>query len=469
MFRPTIYALSTKPGRAAIGVIRVSGPHSSYIYNQLTVTKKQPLPQKTSVRKLYEPGTKSLLDEALTVFFKAPKTYTGEDLLELHVHGGTAIVQSVLESIKKLHSPEKGIEIRHAENGEFSHRAFLNGRFDLTEIEGIREMIDAETETQRKAALASLTGDTKKTVTSWRTEIVNNVALLTTVVDFGEEHDLEETRHLFEQVDHNIDALKSRIQDYLHRVKQSDVLLQGIKVSLLGPVNAGKSSLLNYLANRETAIVSDIAGTTRDVIDVPLDINGYKVVVGDTAGIRSLKDADSIEVEGIRRAKKRALAGDIVLAVVPVNEPIEDSLVENIQLLKDAKQEIVVVLNKSDLTDKVSIPSFSEQLGLPQEAFHVVSCKTGNGMKELQKTLTNRFKEATTSEPVILTGRTQDLLENDVLFGLEEFKRWKEEDDIILALESLRISAEGIGKITGDAVGVEEILGVVFSSFCIGK
>lgn len=469
MFRPTIYALSTKPGRAAIGVIRVLGPHSLYIYNQLTSTQKLPMPQKTSVRKLFEPGTKLLLDEALTVFFKAPKTYTGEDLLELHVHGGTAIVQSVIDSIKKLHSPEKGIEIRHAENGEFSQRAFLNGRFDLTEIEGIREMIDAETETQRKAALASLTGDTKRVVTEWRTEIVNNVALLTTVVDFGEEHDLEETKHLFDQVDQNIDTLKAKIQNYLARVKSSDVLLKGIKVSLLGPVNAGKLSLLNYLANRETAIVSDVAGTTRDVIEVPLDINGYKVVVGDTAGIRSLKDADTIEIEGIRRAKQRALVGDMVLAVLPVNEPVIQSMIENIEILKEADREIVVVLNKTDLVSEVDVSQFSSVFGLPKEAFHMVSCKSGQGMKELQHALTSKFKLVTTSDPVTLSGRTQDLLENDVLNGLEEFKRWKEEEDIILALESLRISAEGIGKITGDAVGVEEILGVVFLSFCIGK
>ena len=450
-------------------MIRVLGSHSLYIYNQLTATKKQPLPQKTSVRKLFKPGTKLLLDEALTLFFKAPKTYTGEDLLELHVHGGTAIVDSVVDAIKKLHDPEKGIDIRHAENGEFSQRAFLNGRFDLTEIEGIREMIDAETETQRRAALASLTGDTKKTVTEWRTDIVNNVALLTTVVDFGEEHDLEETNQLFDQVDANIDTLKAKIQEYLARVKLSEVLLKGIKVSLLGPTNAGKLSLLNYLANRETAIVSDIAGTTRDVIDVPLDINGYKVVVGDTAGIRSLKDADTIEAEGIKRAKQRALAGDLVLAVVPVNEPVTESLVENIQILKDADRQIVVVLNKADLTESVDVEQFSEVLGLPKENFYIVSCKTGQGMKELQETLTEQFKSVTTSEPVTLSGRTQDLLENDVLYGLEEFKKWKQEEDVILALESLRISAEGIGKITGDAVGVEEILGVVFLSFCIGK
>lgn len=469
MLRPTIYALSTKPGRAAIGVIRVLGPHSQYIYQQLTATKRAPLPQKTSVRRLFEPNSKRLLDEALTVFFKAPKTYTGEDLLELHVHGGTAIIASVIDAIKKLHSPEKGIEIRHADQGEFSQRAFLNGRFDLTEIEGIREMIDAETETQRRAAVASLAGDTKRIMANWRNEIVNNVALLTTLVDFGEEHDLEETHQLLDQVDENISKLQQEIQDYLARVKRSDVLLKGIKVSLLGPTNAGKLSLLNYLANRETAIVSDIHGTTRDVIDVPLDINGYKVVIGDTAGIRALEDADQIEVEGIKRAKQRALAGDLVLAVLPVNEPVAPSLIENIEILKDAKRDIVVVLNKADLADSVDVAGFSKKLGLPESDFFVASCKTGHGMKELQSALTSRFTSVTTSDPVTLSPRVQDILEHDVLHGFEEFKTWKEQEDAVLAMESLRISAEGIGKITGDAIGVEEILGVVFLSFCIGK
>uniref|UniRef100_A0A0L0P4A0 TrmE-type G domain-containing protein n=1 Tax=Candidozyma auris TaxID=498019 RepID=A0A0L0P4A0_CANAR len=469
MFRPTIYALSTRPGRAAIGVIRVSGPHSKYIYHKLTATKKEPLPQKTSVRKLYEPNTKLLLDEALTVFFKAPKTYTGEDLLELHVHGGNAIVKSVVDAIKKLHNPENGIEIRHAEQGEFSQRAFMNGRFDLTEIEGIREMIDADTETQRLAALASLSGDTKRTFGEWRTDIVKNVALLTTIVDFGEEHDLEETNQLFDQVDQNIDKLKDKITSYLNRVKQSEVLLKGIRVSLLGPVNAGKLSLLNYLTNRETAIVSDIAGTTRDVLDVPLDINGYKVIVGDTAGIRSLKDADPIEVEGIRRAKQRALGSDLVLAVIPVDMPVSEALIENVRLLSNSGRPIIAVLNKTDLVESVDAEGYATQLGLPMENIHVVSCKTGQGIQCLRESLTDRFRTISSSEPIILSSRAQDLVENDVLFGLDEFKKWKQEGDVVLALESLRIAADGIGKVTGDTVGVEEILGVVFLSFCIGK
>lgn len=474
LHQPTVYALSTRPGRAAIAVVRVLGSQAKFVYQQLTGSRTTPTSRKTSVRRLFL--DKGMLDEALTVFFQAPKTYTGEDLLELHVHGGTAIVSSVLKAIQKLHDPENGVNIRYAEHGEFSKRAFMNGRFDLTEIEGIREMIDAETETQRLAALASLTGESKRVFAEWRHQLVQNVALLTTVIDFGEEHNLEETEQLFGDVERNIDALLLEIESYLRKVRGSEVLLRGIKLSLLGPPNAGKSSMLNYLANSETAIVSEIAGTTRDVIDVPLDIGGYKVIVGDTAGIRPVETADAIEIEGMKRAKQRALVGDMVLAVVPVDQPLSSDIKEHLQLLKDANREISVVVNKLDLLKGKDSASFvqglSDELAISQDNIFVVSCINGEGMDHLQKSLTTQFKRLSMSEnsdPVVISARAQDLLENDVLYGLKQFKIWKENDDVLLAAECLRQSVDGIGKITGDAVGLDEILDVVFSSFCIGK
>jgi tRNA modification GTPase len=422
------------------------------------------------------------------IYFKSPKSYTGEDLLELHLHGGTAIIQSVLKAIKELHDPSSDIQIRYAENGEFSRRAFINGRFDLTEIEGIREMIDAETETQRIAALSSLTGNTKNLFQTWRDEIINNVALLTTVIDFGEEHDVEEVAELFDKVDGNINKLQQQIEQYLIKVRRSEILVKGVKLILLGPPNAGKSSLLNYLANKDAAIVSDIAGTTRDVIDVPLDISGYKVVVGDTAGIRGTDMADSIEREGIRRAKDKSLTGDLVIAVLPVNSTQGyDELFGHISFLQKEGKEIIVVLNKQDLlTEQVTHSStasksytavevatkYSQQLDIPVENFHVVSCITGYGMADLTNTLVENFKSISLSDstdPIIVSSRVQDLIENDVLHGLEQFRLWKAQDDVVLATESLKQSVEGIGKISGHAIGVEEILGVVFSKFCIGK
>lgn len=416
-----------------------------------------------------------MLDEALTLFFKGPNTYTGEDILELHVHGGNAIVKAVLAAIKKLHDENSQRQIRYADHGEFSQRAFLNGRFDLTEVEGIREMIDAETESQRRSALASMTGTNKKILDKWRHDIVNNVALLTTVIDFGEEHDVEETEQLFANVDRNIDGLISEITQYLQKVRGSEILLRGIKVSLLGPPNAGKLSLLNFLSNNDTAIVSDIAGTTRDVLDVPLDIEGYKIVVGDTAGIRSLEDADSIEKEGIKRAKQRALVGDLVLAVLPANENISFEFKNHLKLLELANRPVAVIVNKSDLisgngSDVIS--RFSAELGIPTLSIFLVSCVSEEGMDQLRAGLVRQFKTISLSEssdPIIISARALDLLENDVLSGLNQFKVWKDAEDVVLASECLRQSVEGIGKITGQAIGVEEILGVVFSSFCIGK
>ncbi|SGZ53852.1 CIC11C00000000034 [Sungouiella intermedia] len=471
--RPTIYALSTKPGRAAISVIRILGTQAQYVYNQLTNTKKSPISQRASVRKLY--GSQGMLDEALTLFFKGPNTFTGEDILELHVHGGNAIVKGVLAAIKKLHDEGSQINIRYADHGEFSQRAFLNGRFDLTEVEGIREMIDAETESQRRSALASMTGGNKRILEKWRGDIVNNVALLTTVIDFGEEHDVEETEQLFSDVEKNIDGLISEITGYLQKVKGSEILLKGIKVSLLGPPNAGKLSLLNYLANNDSAIVSEIAGTTRDVLDIPLDIEGYKVVVGDTAGIRPLEDADTIEKEGIKRAKQRALVGDLVLAVLPVDEPISPEIRSHLALIEQAGRPFAVILNKSDLLDENSdntVMRFSSELSIPPLSIFLVSCVTEDGMNKLKSGLISQFKTISlsdSSDPVTLSARAQDLLENDVLYGLHQFKIWKDAEDVVLASECLRQSVDGIGRITGQAIGVEEILGVVFSSFCIGK
>ncbi|KAK6197057.1 P-loop containing nucleoside triphosphate hydrolase protein [Scheffersomyces amazonensis] len=477
---PTIYALSTKFAKSALGVVRITGPQSSYIYQKLTKSTKEPKNRVTSVRKLYSPNSSILLDEALTIFFKSPKTYTGEDLLELHLHGGTAIIKSVLKAISELHDPQKDINIRYAENGEFSKRAFINGRFDLTELEGIREMIDAETELQRVASLSSLTGKNKQVFLNWRQEIVNNIALLTTLIDFGEDHDVEEVEQLFTTVSENITNLQNEMESYLNKIKSSEILLKGIRLGLIGPPNAGKSSLLNILANKDAAIVSEIAGTTRDIIDIPLDISGYKVVVGDTAGIRSITStSDIIEKEGIRRAKDYSLSSDIVVIVRPINqlEQDESDLVSHIKHLKELNKTIMVVLNKDDLRDtnltrEDLIKSHSEALEIPIENIHIVSCSTSFGIQNLNDELVRRFKIVTDSDvadPIIISSRAQDILRNDVLYGFQQFHHWKDQEDVVLASESLNQSAIGIGKITGDTVGIEEILGVVFSSFCIGK
>ncbi|ODV93456.1 hypothetical protein PACTADRAFT_52040, partial [Pachysolen tannophilus NRRL Y-2460] len=395
---PTIYALSTIMGRSAIGVIRVSGPATTNILKALTLKKGVPRPRLASVRKLYNPKDGVMLDEALTIFFQSPKSYTGEDLAELHVHGGTAVIKSVLAAIRNLHTPQA--PIRYAENGEFSKRAFQNGRFDLTEVEGIRELTDAETESQRISALSSMKGETRQLFHHWREEIVKNVALLTTVIDFGEDHDIEEVNDLFDTVEKNINKLESEINEYLNRVKRSEILLKGIKVILLGPPNAGKSSLLNYLADKEAAIVSDIEGTTRDTIDIPLDINGYKVLIGDTAGIRSLANVGKIEKEGIRRAKLKSVDGDLVLVVLPLDKSnVEQELIEHVNELK-LKKPVLVILNKSDLirNSQEIVENYQKIFNLPASSFKIISCISGEGITELISSLTQFFKKITVTE-----------------------------------------------------------------------
>lgn len=466
----TIYALSTKLGRAAIGVIRVLGPHLEYVFRRLT-NQLPSKPRILSVRRVYDRDQR-MLDEALTIFFKAPHSYTGEDSLELHVHGGTAIISLVLKAIGQIHEPGNSVEIRYAEPGEFSRRAFINGRFDLTEIEGVRLMIDAETETQRRAAVTGMRGDSRTTFNQWRQTLIEQIALLTTVIDFGEDHGLDEVAELFDRVGSNLDTLESNIDEYLQRAQRAQVLLNGITVVLIGPPNAGKLTLLNKLSDSDTAIVSDTPGTTRDVLKVPLDIGGYKVIVGDTAGIRPSTNA--IELEGINRAKSQSEAGDLVVVVLPVNQKLEDldELRDHLKGIDSNK--VIVVVNKMDLvsSDLGITAKFADALGIFETSVYLVSCSTDSGIQSLNEQLINRFEVMTTderAEPIALSQRAQDVVQHDVLHGIKQFRHFKLDDDVVLATEALRQSVEGIGKITGEAVGVEEILGVVFSSFCIGK
>lgn len=481
---PTIYALSTAPARSAIGVIRISGPSCKKIFYDLTLSKTLPKHRTASVRKIYDferdgklilnNNNKLMLDECLVLFFENPKSYTGEDLLELHLHGGVAVINKVMETIGKLHT--SNAPVRLAEPGEFSKRAFQNQRFDLTEVEGINTLIHADTEMQRISALTSMKGETNILFNQWRERILRNIALLTTVIDFGEDHDIDEVNDLFDNVNNDIEKLEVEVKNYINKINRSQVLLDGIKITLIGPPNAGKSSLLNILANDDKAIVSDIAGTTRDAMEVPLDINGYKIVVGDTAGIR--KSNDIIENEGIKRAKIKSIESDINILIIPADSlKIDEEVLSHLkELNEDEQREIQIIINKCDLIEnkdrKNILKKLSDYLHISQENFSFISCTENDGIKELIFILTKKFKQVTLSDkenPVTISKRANEILNNDVLYGFEEFYRFKKMDDIVLASEGLRSSVEGIGKITGEAIGVEEILGVVFSKFCIGK
>jgi tRNA modification GTPase len=481
---PTVYALSTAPAMAAIGVIRITGPSSKTIYQKLTFSEKLPKHRVASVRKIYDfdhdrehksDAKKIMLDECLVLYFEFPRSYTGEDLLELHLHGGKAVINKVMNTIAKTHA--NNAPVRLAEPGEFSRRAFQNQRFDLTEVEGINTLIHAETELQRVSALASMKGETHILFRDWRERILRNIALLTTVIDFGEDHDIEEINDLFGNVAKDVGKLKQEITDYIEKVNRSQVLLDGIKLTLIGPPNAGKSSLLNILAQEDKAIVSEIPGTTRDAMEVPLDVGGYKVVVGDTAGIR--ESVDVIEREGIKRAKKKSFDAHVNILLLPADEREVNSLFigHAKELLSSGEdKQLLVVVNKADLMNKESknilSTKLSQMLSIRVDSVIFISCTHREGIDQLVRELTERFKNVTNLtnyDPVTLSKRAQEILNKDVMYGFEEFENYREMDDIVMASEALRSSVEGIGKITGEAIGVEEILGVVFSKFCIGK
>lgn len=444
------------------------------------------------------------MDNAVVLYFEGPKSYTGEDILELQLHGGNAIVKSVLNALMKLHSPDHGIWIRYAEPGEFSRRAFQNGVLDLTQVEGIRDAIDAETETQRKASMTSASGRTKLLYDEWRQQIVDTMALLTALIDFSEDSDITSAAELFRQSHAKVEKLLAEINSFYAQIKRSELLVSGIRLDFLGPPNAGKSFLLNRLAEREAAIVSDVPGTTRDVLELAMDISGFKVVLGDTAGLRPLssklmvKDQpnsnDQIELEGMKRAKLRFRNSDIVLCILPLSERssqfasdhsmatefIPPDVVSEINELKELGKRVLVVLNKQDLVS--STPSavagiaeaYCEALNIPITDSVVISCLTEQGMATLVEKLVSNFHSMTndlssTGYPIGSSQRVKDILQNEVVTGLEGFLQIEDEADVVIAMEELRYSVEGIGRITGQGVGVEEILGVVFSNFCIGK
>lgn len=498
---PTIYALSTHPGKAAIAVVRITGSSCKYIFQELTKRRKSPLPRSITYTALYDPlkpkSPKSVLDHAVVLYFQAPKSYTGDDILELQLHGGRAIVKTVLNAISSLHSPDEGYQIRYAEPGEFSKRAFQNGIIDLTQVEGIRDSIDAETETQRQSALTSASGRMKLKYDEWRHQIVDTMALLTALIDFSEDSDITSSTELFKSAKNKVSNLLLEIQDHYKEIKRSELLVSGIRLDFLGPPNAGKSFLLNRLAEREAAIVSDVPGTTRDVLELAMDISGFKVVLGDTAGLRSINanlsnESDEnignlnnkIELEGMKRARLRFKDSDVVLAILPLSKDatspvVSDDVLIEIKELQQLGKTIIVVLNKEDLVDSnTSIQqlkkSYALKLNLPLNNIVSISCLTQSGLSNLIEKLVVNFQEMTFDKssgeaPIGVSQRTKDILENDVVAGLKRFLQVEDESDVVIATEELRFSADGIGKITGEGIGVEEILGVVFSSFCIGK
>ncbi|GKZ49617.1 mitochondrial splicing system protein [Aspergillus brasiliensis] len=400
----TIYALSTATGRAAIAVVRASGPACVQIYKSLCPEAPLPRPRLAVVRTLYDPcqnpSPNSVLDAgALVLYFPGPKTVTGEDVLELHLHGGPAIVKSVLTAISRTNHPD--YTVRYAEPGEFTRRAFMNNRLDLPQIEALGDTLSADTEQQRRLAVRGASDALSKRYEQWRHQLLYARGELEALIDFSEDQHFDEsTEDLVSSVAAQVRALRAQIALHIQNASKGELLRNGIKVALLGAPNAGKSSLLNRIVGREAAIVSTEEGTTRDIVDVGVDIGGWYCKLGDMAGIRSEPNdptgqkktvvIGAVEQEGIRRAKARALESDVVIVVVSVEEAadgaatyrlaVEQEVVDAANDCARAGKCVVVTINKCDRLPEGKLPpqliETVSQLfeALPDQRIFGISC-----------------------------------------------------------------------------------------------
>lgn len=429
----TIFAPASGFGRAAVAVIRLSGPGTRDVLQ--AIAGGAPEARRMSLRRLVDPATGVVLDQALVVFFPAPHSFTGEDQAELQIHGGLAVRQAVLRVLGDYPG------CRAAEAGEFTRRAFLNGRMDLSEVEGLADLIDAETESQRRQALRQLEGGLGALAEAWRDSLIKAQALLEAALDFADEGDVPDT--LEAQAREIAARIQVEIGAQLADAGRGERLREGYHVVLAGPPNAGKSTLLNALARRDVAIVSPVAGTTRDVIEVRCDLAGLPVVFADTAGIRD--SVDAIEVEGVLRAQGRIDSADLVMWLDPSDEPSPPP----IELARR-----IHVVTKSELCKREDL---SCDIAL--------SVHTGEGMVALLDLIAARAAAELGSGDAVIT-RERHRIALDAAY--QAIGRGMEQLETELLAEDIRLAARAIGRISG-RIDVEDVLDQLFSAFCIGK
>ena len=439
----TIFALSSGRAPSAIAIIRVSGPQTRAAVER--VCGKLPAPRLAQLVTLRDLDG-SAIDESVTLWFPAPHSATGEDVAEFHVHGGRAVIAAMFDALGAIDG------LRPAEPGEFTRRAFENGKLDLTEAEGLDDLIHADTDRQRRQALRHLKGLLGEKAESWRRQIIEASALIEAGIDFSDEGDV--SAELVAPALRKIAALKSEIEETLISSAQSERLREGLTVAIAGPPNAGKSTLLNRLARREAAIVSPHAGTTRDVIEVHLDLDGYPVTLIDTAGVRDTHDP--VEQEGVRRARDRARTSDLVLWLVDANNEVAPTLAKT-----DDHAPVWVVRNKVDLlAAKDGAAGASSRFD--------ISASRGDGVPELIAALVAYATDYFGSGEMALVSRARHrTLLRETVAALEQAGRSEDIGDELLA-EELRIAIHSLGRLTG-RVDVEDILDVIFRDFCIGK
>ena len=442
----TIYALSTGPGVSGIAVIRISGKETSKVIRLLT-KKELPKPRVATLRKINKINTSELIDEGLILWFPGPESYTGEDMAEIQVHGSKAVVDA-------LHSSLSDIEnCRLAEPGEFTKLAFQNGKINLLKAESIADLISSETEIQRQQAIKIMNGKSADQFNFLREKLLKILSHVEAKIDFPDE-DLP--NNILDEIKKSSDEVIIKIKKILNDQKVGERIREGFKIAILGPTNAGKSSLMNHLSNRDVAIVSEIAGTTRDVIETHLNIDGYPVIISDTAGIRDSKD--EIEKKGIKLSLKRAEEADLKLVVIDAKR------LDFTDVLKGLLDEnAILVINKSDLLEKDIDPEI-------KKTNHVlISIKENKNIEELILKIKNNLKNKfITSDDILITRERHRQHLQQCLDHLNNFNQKKEIEDFDKAAEDLRLATRHLGMIVGK-VDVEEILGSIFNDFCIGK
>ncbi len=440
----TIFALATPTGRSGVAVVRVSGPQA-WVSAKLLI-KKDILPRQAQLCALTDPVSRETIDRALVLGFENPASYTGEDVIEYQLHGGRAVIQALLEFL----GGQEGH--RMAEPGEFTRRAFESGKMDLTEAEAVADLIDAETQAQKVQALMQMEGALSNLYRDWTEELKGALAHIEADLEFPDE-DLPEG--VLPQISPVLEKLAAAIDEHLNDNRRGERLRDGIQMVVIGAPNAGKSSLVNALAQRDVAIVSDVEGTTRDVIEVHLDLGGFPVILADTAGLRpdqiGAKGQDSIESEGIRRALGRAKEADVKLLLFDGTKEEADS---HTAALID--KNALIVINKSDQGEaKFTLP-----------AALTISAETGEGLDKLIDALIEKAQA--------LIGRQEapSLTRQRYRIALEEcrdaLKRALNADLPELTVEDTRLAIRALGRITG-RVDVEDLLDVIFRDFCIGK
>tara|TARA_B100001996_G_scaffold181136_1_gene138309 strand:+ start:328 stop:1659 length:1332 start_codon:yes stop_codon:yes gene_type:complete len=442
----TIYALSSGSGISGISVIRVSGPETKNVIEKLS-EGRFPKPRVATLKKINKLNSKELIDEGIIIWFPGPNSYTGEDMAEFHLHGSRAVIMAIQASIEQI----KGCRI--AEPGEFTKLALQNNKINLLRAEGIGDLIKSETEIQRKQAIKIMSGANISKFDDWREKLVKILSNIEAKIDFPEEDlPLEILKNL------KIDAKKieEEIKKTLNDNKVGEIIREGFKIAIVGPSNAGKSSLLNYLSRREVAIVSEMAGTTRDVIETHLNIDGYPVIVSDTAGIRDSKD--EIEKKGIKLALKKSDDADLNIVLI---EPKSGYFAGFLKDLISDKS--IFVINKSDLGIDNIVNEFKKYNPI------YISLKREKNIEQLISAVKSKLKyKFKTSEEIIITRERHRQHLEKCINHLENFIKKKDIDDFDKAAEDLRLATRHLGMIVGK-VDVEEILGSIFHDYCIGK